>query len=221
MSSQRGAKAGQAVYSKAVLSIYDLWVLGLSNRFIWKCPTPRLLASFNRNVTGNHLDVGVGSGYFLDHCVFPTDTPRLALMDLNLNSLETASKRALRYAPESFQRNVLEPIVFDEESFDSISINYLLHCLPGTMETKSVIFDHLAELMKPGAVIFGATLLQGDVKRSALARQLMKVYNSKGIFSNEQDTVEALQHNLARRFEIHSIEVVGCAGLFRAQKTDD
>jgi len=60
--------AGQAVYSKRVLGNYDLVVLGLSNRFLWRCPTERLLEHYNRHVTENHLDVGVGTGYFLDNC---------------------------------------------------------------------------------------------------------------------------------------------------------
>jgi hypothetical protein len=29
--------AGQAVYTKRMLGIYDLLVLGLSNRLIWRC----------------------------------------------------------------------------------------------------------------------------------------------------------------------------------------
>ncbi|MGJ0512633.1 hypothetical protein [Methylocystis sp.] len=37
--------AGQAVYTPNMLAIYDVLVLGLSNRWIWKCPTPRLLAT--------------------------------------------------------------------------------------------------------------------------------------------------------------------------------
>lgn len=36
-------RAGQAVYSRRVLALYDWFVLGISNRFVWKCPTPQLL----------------------------------------------------------------------------------------------------------------------------------------------------------------------------------
>ena len=75
--------AGQAIYTPKLLSIYDLLVLGLSNRFIWKCPTPRQLAHYDRHVSANHLDVGVGTGYFLDRCLFPVTAPRVALMDIN------------------------------------------------------------------------------------------------------------------------------------------
>jgi len=63
--------AGQAIYTPRMLYFYDLRVLAASNRWIWKCPTSRLLAHYDRHVSGNHLDVGVGSGYFLARRHFP------------------------------------------------------------------------------------------------------------------------------------------------------
>lgn len=206
--------AGQAVYTKRMLGIYDLLVLGLSNRLIWRCPTQRLLEHYNKHVTANHLDVGVGTGYFLDHCRFPSSTPRVALMDLNQNALDFASHRIARYKPEIWIRNVLEPISIDAAAFNSIGINYLLHCLPGTIESKAVSFDHLKALMNPDAVFFGSTLLQGGVARNWRAKRLMDFYNKKGIFSNENDDMDGLQRALDERFRSVSTEIVGCAALF-------
>lgn len=207
-------EAGQAVYTKRTLAVYDVAVLGVSNRFIWKCPTQRIEEHYNKHITANHLDVGVGTGYFLDYCQFPSNAPRVALMDLNSDTLEFASQRIARYKPESYRRNILEPISFDAEKFDSVGINYLLHCIPGFIESKSVAFDHLKELMNPNAVLFGSTLLQGGVHRNWFARRLMEVYNKKGIFSNQGDDLEGLKHELTRRFKEVSVEVVGCAALF-------
>lgn len=209
--------AGQAVYSKRTLSIYDFVVLGVSNRFIWKCPTKELEQLYNQHVTSNHLDVGAGTGYFLDKANFPSNSPNIALMDLNANTLEFASRTIDRYKPKTYRRNVLEPITVDGECFDSIGLNYLLHCLPGTMESKSVVFDHIKPLLKPNGVVFGSTLVQGDVHRSGVAKRLMKVYNKKGIFSNEQDSVKALTYELKRRFKDVSVKVVGCAAIFSAR----
>ena len=62
--------AGHAVYTPAVLAVYDLWVLGLSNRWIWKCPTARLLELYNRHASDHHLDVGVGTGFFSQNADF-------------------------------------------------------------------------------------------------------------------------------------------------------
>ena len=86
-------EAGQAVYSPMVLRTYDWIVLGLSNRFLWRCPTAELLGLYDRNVTERHLDIGVGTGYFLDKAKWPVAKPVITLLDLNLNCLTTASRR--------------------------------------------------------------------------------------------------------------------------------
>ncbi|MFP2925082.1 class I SAM-dependent methyltransferase [Pyxidicoccus sp. 3LG] len=210
--------AGQAVYTRWTLRLlYDVGVLGYSNRFVWKCPTAKQLAWYDENVSSNHLDVGVGTGYYVDRCNWPSPSPRLALMDLNANSLGHAANRTARYLPETYRRNVLDPIDFDAPRFDSIGINCLLHCLPGSMDEKAVAFDHLARLLNPGGCIFGSTLLQGDVPRSWQARMLMNIYNRKGLFSNRQDTREALERALRTRFKESHVTVHGCVALFRAR----
>ena len=56
---------GAAVYSPLVLGIYDLWVLGISNRYAWRCSTTAVLLPFFRQHIGQrHLDVGVGTGFY-------------------------------------------------------------------------------------------------------------------------------------------------------------
>lgn len=212
--SQEQVLSGQAAYTKRTLKAYDFIVLGVSNRFIWKCPTQRLVEHYNRNLTANHLDVGVGTGYFLDNCHFPSQTPRVGLLDLNQDTLDFTAGRIARYKPECYRRSVLDPIEINAPKFDSVGINYLLHCVPGSIESKSLAFDYLKALMNPGAAIFGATLLQGDVPRSWFANTLMNFYNKKGIFSNQEDHLGGLAKELEKRFKEVSVEVVGCAALF-------
>lgn len=209
--------AGQAIYTRRTLGAYDFVVHGVSNRFFWKCPTQRLVDHYNGHVSANHLDVGVGTGYFLDRCRFPSAKPRVALMDLNQSTLDFASKRIARYQPEIYRRSVLDPIQIDAPKFDSVGINYLLHCVPGNFRSKSAAFDHLKALLNPGAVLFGATLLHGGVARNWFAKRLMDIYNSKGIFSNREDHLDDLTAELTNRFDDVSVEVVGCAALFRGR----
>ncbi len=206
--------AGQAVYSPRVLSIYDIVVLGISNRFIWKCRSSKIEALYNAHVSANHLDVGVGTGYFPSRCQFPSEKPRVALMDLNSNTLNFAANRIGRYSPETYQQNILEAIETNMEPFDSVGVNYLFHCVPGTITEKAVALDHLKTVMNPGCRIFGSTILQIGVPRSWMAKKLMKMYNKKGIFSNIGDRLEDLQIALSQRFEDVNIEVVGCVALF-------
>ena len=210
-------EAGQAVYGKVTLAAYDRLVLGASCSWLWKCPASTMLEQYNRLATANHLDVGVGSGYFLDHCRFPGDIPRVALMDMNASSLAFTARRIARYRPKTYQRNVLEDMSVDGDAFDSIGMNMLLHCVPGDFGYKGRIFDHARKIMNPGAVLFGATLLTQGVPRNAPAKALMAIYNRKGIFSNRSDSEAGLRDALAARFDQVEIEIEGCMALFSAR----
>lgn len=218
MPTQQQATAGQAVYTPRMLRLYDLIVLEVSNRFIWKCPTPRLLQLYNDNITSNHLDVGVGTGYYLDQCRFPTDQPQITLLDMNPNCLQAAATRISRYQPRSRESNLFEPLNLGEAKFTSIGLNYVLHCLPGTMQDKLGAVKHLADLLLPGGVLFGSTLLQGGVTRSWPARQLMRFYNRKQIFTNTADDLTTLEEGFSAIFDSYDIEVVGCAALMRGYR---
>ncbi|MCV0423839.1 MAG: class I SAM-dependent methyltransferase [Roseibium sp.] len=211
-------KPGYAIYSKTSLAIYDTLVLGLSNRFIWRCPSQYLTALYNRKLTDNHLDIGVGTGYFLDKATFPVAAPKVTLMDPNNECLEKAAGRIARYNPTRVKADALVPWPGTLGAFGSIGVNYVLHCLPGTMADKAVLFDCLKPHLAEEGTVFGSTILQGDVPRSAFARKLMKIYNGKGVFSNENDTRESLETELSHRFKNVDIEMMGCVALFSASE---
>jgi hypothetical protein len=65
-------EAGQRVYTPLTLRVYDLFVLGFSNRLVWRCPSSNLLERYESHVGARHLDVGVGTGWFLDNCSWRT-----------------------------------------------------------------------------------------------------------------------------------------------------
>jgi hypothetical protein len=210
-------EAGQAVYSPLVLRIYDWVVLGFSNRFLWRCPTAELRRLYDRNVSDRHLDVGVGTGYFLDRATWPVADPSITLLDLNADCLRAASKRIRRYAPRTVLANILD-VLPALEPFGSVGLCYLLHSLPGPIAEKAIVFDHLRPYLRPGACVFGATIVQGDVPRSRSAQAVMNLYNRKGIFSNSHDTVADLQAALGKRFGSVKIEVKGAVALFEARQ---
>ncbi len=196
------------------MSVYDRLALGLTSRLVWKCPSNNILTLYNQHVSANHLDVGVGTGYFLDKCKFQVPDPRLVLVDLNPNSLAIARKRLARYSPRTYRQNALEPLEIDGPGFDSIGVNHLLHCLPVTMQTKGTVFEHLKTLLNPGGILFGTTLLYGGVKRSFLATYTYYWLNLLGIMTNKQDDVEGLKQNLALHFAESDVKVIGCGALF-------
>lgn len=209
--------AGQAVYTPLTLKVYDYLVLGFSNRFLWRCPTSTLVDLYDRNASEVHLDVGVGTGYFLDKTAWPVENPDITLLDLNANSLEAAATRIARYQPTTLKADIFEPIPL-ERKYRSVGLCYLLHCLPGPISEKGpVVFDNVSAVTTPRGKIFGATIVQGDTPRSYFAQALMNFYNRKGIFSNEEDTIPALRKVLSERFDKFSIEQHGTVAVFEAE----
>jgi len=210
-------EAGQAAYTPRMLSIYNFLILRVIVPYIWKCPVDNVVKLYNKNITSNHLEIGVGSGYFLENCKFTSDNPRLALMDLNPNSLKFTAGRVSHYKPEVYRANILETIETDMEKFDSIAMNAVIHCLPGTMSTKLVVFDHIKALLNPGGVVFGSTILNIGVKQNWLTKRLMKNFNERRIFCNLEDDLSTLEEGLTERFSNSEVKVIGTAALFRAE----
>lgn len=208
--------AGQGAYGKFTLSVYDKLVLGASCSWLWKCRASRMLDQYNSLVSDNHLDVGVGSGYFLDHCQFPSPSPRVVLMDLNESSLSFTAARIARYSPEVCRRNVLEDMFVNSGKFDSVAMNLLLHCVPGSLEYKGKVFDHCKKVMNDGAVLFGATIINVGTEPGFLARKMIDFYNKKGMFSNSTDSKDQLREQLEARFSRVTVEVHGCIAMFSA-----
>ncbi|MTI42419.1 methyltransferase family protein [Roseibium hamelinense] len=211
-------RAGYAVYSEKSLRVYDALVLGFSNRFLWRCPSRNLVEHYQENVSEQHLDIGVGTGYFLDTADFASVRPDITLFDPNRSCLDVADKRLARFDPKLVQADALTPWPAELGTFKSIGLNYLLHCLPGTMADKSRIFDFMRPHLKPETIVFGSTIVRGDAPRGFLAEKLMRIYNKKGIFGNMSDTREGLETELLSRFKNVDIRLIGCVALFKAYR---
>ena len=56
---------GTMWYANPFLGIYDWFALGFTCRFIWGCEAKNIVDLYNKHVSGNHLDIGCGTGYFL------------------------------------------------------------------------------------------------------------------------------------------------------------
>jgi ubiquinone/menaquinone biosynthesis C-methylase UbiE len=207
----------QRVYTPLVLHAYDLVVLGFSNRFAWRCRSATMLERYDRHVGRRHLDLGVGTGWYLERCTWPVEQPEITLLDLNENSLALAARRLRRYAPQTVRANVLDPLPLGDARFESAAANYVLHCLPGRIESKAAtLAENVRPYLEPGGVLFGSTILGRGVPHTRIGRRLMHVYNRKGIFSNAGDDERGLQRGLASKLKNVEIEVVGAVALFAA-----
>jgi SAM-dependent methyltransferase len=209
------AHPGQAVYTRRTLRAYDPLVVKFSNSWVWRCPARRILAHYRRHVGGAHLDIGPGTGYYLDRVRFPGGgAPGLTLLDPNPEVLRYAGHRLRRYSPLLLAADALKPIALEPASFQSVGLGYVLHCLPGDLASKAVVFDNVVPLVRPGGVVFGSTILHSGVRHGRLARKLIPLYNHKGIFANVHDDLDGLERALAGRFERHTVAVQGSVALF-------
>ncbi|KAF5679437.1 SAM-dependent methyltransferase [Fusarium heterosporum] len=214
---------GAKYYSSLALTFYDLWVVKISSSFAWGCGTASVLQPyFTGNFSQKHMDVGVGTGYFpataLKEIGDRDESPRsITLVDLNQNSLELAMKRIDRPdITRSILADALRPLPGNTPQFDSISLFYLLHCLPGPPEHKAAIFKNLKGHLNKGGVLFGATVLGSGVQHNLFGQLIMAAYNWAGVFDNRADSEEVFVQALKGNFARVEVEVVGRVLLFRA-----
>lgn len=210
-------EAGVNLYSKAFLAVYDLILHNITTYLAWQCPTREVLAHFREHVGANHLDVGVGTGFFLQRCLAPPERQRVGLLDLNRNCLFKAADAIPDYEAQLYQANVLAPLNYRGLRYDSCSMMHLLHCLPGGIADKAVVFDHLSAMLNPGAVVYGITILQPDDHTNRFGRMIIANSNKKGHFSNLDDSMDGLRAELSRRFVDSGVRRIGQLALFQGR----
>jgi len=208
--------AGAAIYTPRLLRTYDAVVLAFSARVLWRCRTSRVLALYDRHAGARHVDVGVGTGYLLDRCAWPTDRPQITLVDLSPTALAYAAARIERHAPRTVQASVLDELPLPEGAYDSVGCAYLLHCVPGGMQRKAMALGRLGRLLVPGGTLFGATILGTPDRHTPWSRAVNALYNRKRIFANAGDDLDTLRRGLDAHFASYELTVVGAVALFAA-----
>lgn len=203
----------QQYFNKLSLFFYDALLYGVISKYAWGCSIGRLDAHYRKHISANHLEVGVGTGFLLKRAPL-ADTARLGLMDLSANCLAKTLPKVARYRPETYVQNILEPVAHVVAPFDSIGINYVLHCVPGSLDRKSIALTHLAALLTPNGRLFGTTVLSEGVHKNPLARPFMWLMNALGVFNNRRDNAQALENYLRAHFEVLEWSVVGVTAIF-------
>ncbi|MFH8404403.1 methyltransferase [Streptomyces sp. NPDC018019] len=212
-----GVLAGQEVYSARVLKFYDLLVLRLTSSLVWRCPPGAMLRLHERNLGARHLELGVGTGHFLDRGRFPVPHPAIDLLDLNPDALAHAARRLARHRPTTHRANVLEPLPVPEGAFDSVGMNLLLHCLPGgSLRAKEAVVKNAVTAARAGGRVFGSTVLAEGVHLNPAARAMLRNHNERGILNNARDSLADLRWVLHEHLTDVQIRVRGCIALFEA-----
>jgi ubiquinone/menaquinone biosynthesis C-methylase UbiE len=199
---------GDWPYQAASLAFYDYLVLHLSTRYIWRCPLPVLQSLYDEHLSNNHLEIGVGTGYLLDHCQSIAPGHAITLLDLNPLPLQRTRQRLQRYHTQACLADVLQLLPFKAQSFASVGINFVFHCLPGEHE-KLNVFRSIRSVMADKATLFGSTVLASAKENSIVTDRLMRFYNETRAFHNEHDTAEGFIKALQDVFEDVETEVIG------------
>jgi len=194
----------QRYFNPLLMSVYDFFVYRMVSQYIWGCSKELLVQRYRHYVSPHHLEVGVGTGYLIDKS--DANLLSLDLMDLSCACLRKASKRLNRYSPNIIRHNLLEKPLEDDKRYDSIGINYVMHCVAGDFNNKGVVFGNLKKLLTNKGIIFGASVLKTQ-RSSVRASLLMGFLNGIGIFNNANDTYEDLKRALEKHFRYVNISM--------------
>ena len=208
------AYKGQRDYNGILLNAYDPLVLGPIARFVWRCPTTGLLERYRRHIRDRHLDVGPGTGYFLDHAGLP-DGSHVTILDPNRDVLGHVTRRLRSLDVTAVEADVLKPLPV-EGPFASAALHLVIHCLPGPLTRKAAAVAHVAAALEPTGVLFGASVLGTSGQHTWVARRFLGAFNRQGGFDTLGDTEDGLRDILGASFQQVELEVIGSAAVFVA-----
>ena len=209
------AYRGQADYTPALLRLYDPIILGPIARYVWRCPASRLTKEYQRHVGSRHLDVGPGTGYFLERSGFAPGS-EITLLDPNTNVLRFASERLSHFDVTAVEADVCKPLPV-EGPFDSAALSFVIHCLPGPFARKAAAVANVAAVLSPDGVLFGSSIVGTSGSHNRVARTLLRDYNRRCVFDNLEDSVEAISEMLALSFASVELGTVGSVAVFTAR----
>jgi len=212
------ARVGQMFFSTMSHRLYDTGLYKFVTGSIWRCPTALLLDNYADNISNNHLEVGVGSGYFLRRTLCADYLDRLMLSDLNRRCLAKSSSKLAAFAPITLRHNIQRAFPDNVRGFSSVGMNYVLHCIPGRFSANQAIFQNVHAALDKGGVFFGSTLIPGRLGDGIASWLFMRVLNGLGIFNNSNHRVAELKGALEVYFSKVEISMVGNAAVFVAQK---
>ena len=208
------AYKGQRDYNALLLNAYDPLVLGPIARFVWRCPTLRLVAGYRQHISGRHLDVGPGTGYFIEHAGLPAGS-KVTILDPNTDVLRHVSRRLRSFDLTAVEADVLKPLPV-AGPFDSAALHAVIHCLPGPLERKAAAVANVAIVLSPTGTLFGASVIGRSGHHTWMARRFLDVFNRQGGFDNLDDSEEGLRDMLSASFEHVELEAVGSIAVFAA-----
>ncbi len=204
------------LYEGKTLKHADWVTTKILNPFVWRCPNQSIEKLYKERISTNHLEVGVGTGFWLKYTL--ESGSRLALLDASQEALDHAGAALERHRPEKYLADVSKPLretLDSGDSFESLALTCLFHLIPGNLELKAAkILDNLLPYVSADGSVFGATILGADIRRPLLAVPVMNYGYKKEMLWNKNDTLGDIMEVLSARFRVFNVEVQGCVVLF-------
>ena len=178
------------------LHYYDRFVNQFNCKYVWKCSPDKIFNIYNQNCSKYHLEIGPGTGYFLKNSNLNSTIHELTLIDINDQILDYSMKNLKsEYSNiNALNYNLFTDKIPDHIKFDSVGINYVLHCIPGDLQKKIDTLIH--NLGDNNYKLFASTVICDPLHISIIAEYELMLLNSLGIFNNNNDTYQELQEYL-------------------------
>jgi 2-polyprenyl-3-methyl-5-hydroxy-6-metoxy-1,4-benzoquinol methylase len=214
--SQEAIEKAHKIYTGLPDWFYEIIVYRINTPFGWGARLADIDAFYKKHMSSNHLEIGLASSRFILNNA--QSQQQVTLLDINPFNLKKSTEQLKEhYQIHAIEANILHPIETDKR-YDSIALNYVLHCLPGdlSVNSKGICLKHLAHLLNKNGKLFGSTIIGQEVQHNAFGRFLMKKFNAKGIFNNHNDHIEDLRMTLESIFNQVEINQKGRLAFFVA-----
>jgi SAM-dependent methyltransferase len=208
-------RAEHEIFTRRFLAAYDAVILGFYLRWVWRCPRSVLTDQYRAHTGRRHLDVGPGTGYFLDVADLSTETA-ITLLDPNPEVLDHAARRLTGRSPTTVRADACQPLPITG-SFDSAALNLVLHCIAGA-DRKAAAIRNVAATLDEDGVLFGASVLGAPDVHRRLGLVTLTALNRRGSFANLDDTEAVLSDLLHATFGHVALAKVGAVAVFTARQ---
>lgn len=207
---------GQKAYTPLTLPFYNSYV-AFNNTIFWRIDEESLVNLYRDNLSHTHLDIGVGTGRLIKKANSRA-LSKLALADINHNSLNTTARNLAEYSPEKHQVDILQDVNIPG-TYMSVGATYLFHCIPGDgFWGKRAVIDNAYKLLSPNGVFFGATVCGKDLDPKDRSSLCNRAFNTLGWFHNANDSAADLNDVLKEKFNSVEVYRKGNVAFFKAIK---
>ena len=196
---------------------YDRYVNEINCEKVWKCSQKHIIDNYRKNIDEKHLEIGPGTGYFLKKENLGVDFNKLTLVDVNTEILDY-SKNNLQCECSDIDvvsHNLFTCKIPEGVDFNSVGINYVLHCVPGNLQTK--LDNLICNLGDNKYNLFGASVICDPLHMNVIAEYELIFLNAFGIFHNNNDTYEELDQYLNKTGLNFTLEKQGYVAIFNIE----